>query len=72
MWFINLMRSPAGRTARILAGAAIIAAGLGAIRGATGVAIAMAGVVPLTAGLTNTCLVCRAVGCDLRGGERHR
>jgi len=67
MSFIKLMRTPAGRTARIAAGAAIIAAGLGAIRGTNGAIVAVIGLVPLIAGVTNLCLVGPAFGADLWG-----
>ncbi|MDA8067919.1 MAG: DUF2892 domain-containing protein [Actinomycetota bacterium] len=69
MSFVSFMGSPAGRGVRIVAGGAMIAAGL-AIGGTGGIILAVVGVVPLAAGALNLCLFAPALGCDLRGRPR--
>ncbi|MGO9900040.1 MAG: DUF2892 domain-containing protein [Solirubrobacteraceae bacterium] len=68
--FVELMRSTSGRAARILAGAAIVAVGLAAVRGPAGVVIAIVGLVPIAAGVFNFCLFAPLFGMDLNGRKR--
>jgi hypothetical protein len=69
MSFVTFMTSTAGRTIRIIAGAAIIAAGIAT--GATaGIIIAVIGMVPLAAGLANVCLFAPLFGAELMGRKR--
>ncbi len=54
MKMVQLMNSPAGRIGRVLAGAALIAAGVLA-GGAGGVVLGVVGLVPLAAGALGIC-----------------
>lgn len=67
--FISFMASPAGRLARIIAGAALIAWGLLGIGGTTGVIVAVVGAVPLLAGLFDACLFAPLFSCPLSGAK---
>ena len=63
------MSSTQGRAIRIIAGAALIAAGL--LSAGTGaIIIAIVGVVPLAAGAANVCLLAPLFGADLAGHKR--
>lgn len=64
--FVDFMRSTAGRAVRIVAGAAIIVVGLVA----GGVVVAVAGLVPLAAGVFNFCIFAPLFGLDLKGNQR--
>lgn len=55
MKIVKLMNSPQGRAGRALAGVALIAAGV-LTGGPGGLVLALAGLVPLAAGGTGTCL----------------
>ncbi len=55
MRIVRLMNSPEGRIARALAGIALIAAGW-ISGGAGGLVLALAGLVPLAAGMAGVCL----------------
>ena len=66
MSFVTFMGSTAGRAVRVVAGLALIGAGI-AVGGTAGVVIAVVGVVPLAAGTFNLCLFAPLFGCDLRG-----
>lgn len=70
MGFVEFMRGSAGRLLRIVAGGALIGAGLGAIRGTAGIIVAIIGVVPLLAGIFNFCLFGPLFGVDLWGRVR--
>ncbi len=56
---VSWMNSPIGRSARMLAGAALIVGGVIA-GGAAGVILAVVGLVPLIAGATGRCLLAPA------------
>jgi Inner membrane protein YgaP-like, transmembrane domain len=65
MRFVQLMNSPAGRAARMVAGLALI--GVGAATGGTGgLVLALAGVVPLAAGAAGACLAAPLMRVSLR------
>ena len=55
--FVRFMQTPAGRIGRIVAGVALIAAGLFGVDGSTGYLLAGLGVIPLAAGLLDVCLM---------------
>ena len=57
MAFAQLMNSTAGRILRIVVGLALIGGGLIGIGGATGIALAVVGAVPLAAGVFDFCLL---------------
>lgn len=69
MSFITFMTRSAGRPIRIIAGAAIIAAGI-TIGAAAGIIIAVIGMVPLAARLADVCLFAPLFGADLMGHKR--
>ncbi|OQA13404.1 MAG: hypothetical protein BWY63_03484 [Chloroflexi bacterium ADurb.Bin360] len=65
--FITFMASSTGRVIRIAAGVALIAWGLLGLDGTTGIIVAVAGAVPLLAGLFDFCLFAPLFGCPLSG-----
>lgn len=65
--FITFMASSTGRIIRIAAGVALIAWGLLGLDGTTGIIVAVAGAVPLLAGLFDFCLFAPLFGCPLSG-----
>jgi len=69
MGFVRFMGTTAGRALRVAAGLALIIGGLLA-GGAAGWVIAVVGVVPLAAGLTNVCLFAPLFHAPFRGGPR--
>lgn len=66
MRFVQFMGSPAGRVARIVAGAALIAGGI-VIGGPAGWVVSVVGLVPLAAGTGNVCLFAPLFHAPLRG-----
>ncbi|GAC1513068.1 MAG: hypothetical protein NVS2B16_17120 [Chloroflexota bacterium] len=67
--FARFMANPLGRIVRIVAGLALIAVGLFAIKGTTGIIVAVIGVVPLLAGVMNVCLIAAIIGAPFRGRD---
>ena len=67
--FVRFMSSGAGRLLRIVAGIALIAAGLLALEGTTGIVVAIVGVVPLLAGLFDFCVFAPLFGNPLSGAK---
>ncbi len=65
--FITFMASSTGRIIRIAAGVALITWGLLGLDGTTGIIVAVAGAVPLLAGLFDFCLFAPLFGCPLSG-----
>jgi hypothetical protein len=65
--FVRFMVSPAGRSARIVAGLALIAGGLVGLGGAAGIAVAAVGLVPLFAGAFDGCVFAPFFGYFLSG-----
>ncbi len=66
MRFVQFMSSPAGRAARVTAGAALIT-GAVFIGGLAGWAVGIVGLVPLAAGAGNMCLLAPLFNAPLRG-----
>ena len=64
---IKLLVSPAGRIVRIVAGVALIAAGILWIGGAVGIVIAIVGAVPLLAGVFDVCVFAPLFGFSFNG-----
>jgi hypothetical protein len=56
MGFARFMSSTAGRLLRIVAGVALIVIGLAVVHGVGGIILAIVGLVPLVAGLSNVCV----------------
>lgn len=67
--FVRFMASTAGRVTRIIAGLALIAAGLFVITGTAGYVVATIGIVPLLAGTIDICIFGPLLGCPLKGSE---
>ncbi|HUY49615.1 MAG TPA: YgaP-like transmembrane domain [Streptosporangiaceae bacterium] len=65
MRVVKLMNGLAGRSARALAGLALIAGGI-AVGGTGGLVIAIIGVFPLAAGATGVCLAAPLLRAPLR------
>jgi hypothetical protein len=55
--FVSFMQTPAGRMGRIVAGLALIVAGLIGVGGVMGYLLAIVGVIPLAAGMFDICLM---------------
>lgn len=69
MGFARLMSSTAGRLARIVIGAALIA--IGASMGGAGWVIAALGLLPIAAGVFNVCLIAPVIGAPFSGAKTH-
>ena len=67
--FVKFMQTPAGRVARIVAGVALLGAGLIVIGGTTGYAVAVVGLVPAAAGLFDRCLMAPFFGVPFSGAR---
>ena len=67
--FGQFMASGAGRVLRIVAGLALIAIGPLMIGGPAGYAVAVVGLVPLLAGLTDTCVISAIFGGPVSGAK---
>ena len=65
MRVVKLMNGAAGRSARVLAGLALIAGGIAA-GGTGGLVLALTGVVPLAAGAAGACLAAPLLRAPLR------
>ncbi|MEZ4553320.1 MAG: DUF2892 domain-containing protein [Dehalococcoidia bacterium] len=63
----QFLASTAGRVTRAVAGLALIALGLGAIGGTTGIVVAVVGVVPLAAGVFDFCVFAPLFGRPFNG-----
>lgn len=62
---VKVMNTTAGRSARVVAGLALIGAGLAA-GGTRGLVLAVAGVIPLLAGMAGICLAAPLLRAPLR------
>ena len=69
MSFARFMASPLGRGVRILLGLALIAWGLGSVGGTRGWIIAIAGLLPLTLGTINGCILAPFLRVPFRGAD---
>ena len=67
MAFARFMASGAGRSLRVVAGLALIAAGLGGVGGLGGWILAAVGLAPLFAGVFNVCLLGPLLAVPFRG-----
>ena len=65
MKVVKLMNGVAGRSARVLAGLALVAGGIAA-GGTGGLVLALIGVVPLAAGAAGACLAAPLLRAPLR------
>jgi hypothetical protein len=65
--FVGFMRGTGGRLLRVVAGLALILAGLLVVKGTSGMIMAVVGIVPLAAGTFNVCLFGPLLGVGWRG-----
>jgi hypothetical protein len=63
------MSSTVGRILRVLAGAALVLIGMLAVQGTTGIILAVIGLVPLVAGLSNFCVFAPLFGGPFLGRD---
>ena len=62
------LAGPAGRIGRIVIGAALVITGV-VLGGAGGIVIALVGLVPVGLGMSNRCLISRAIGAPWKGQD---
>ena len=67
--FIKFMASTAGRVTRVAAGLVLVLWGLLGISGATGIIVAIIGLLPLLAGLFDFCIFAPLFGAPLSGPQ---
>ena len=72
MEFARFMASPVGRIVRIVAGVVMIVVGLRSVGGTGGLVLAIAGVLPLGAGLFNFCGIAPIIGAPFWGKNAQR
>ncbi len=65
--FVKFMASGAGRVTRVVAGIALVLWGLMGLGGATGIVVAVIGLVPLLAGSFDFCVFAPLFGAPLSG-----
>ena len=65
--FAQFVNSPAGRLARLVAGAGLIGWGYSQRATGSGLVLMAVGLVPLTAGAFNLCLISALLGGPIRG-----
>jgi hypothetical protein len=66
------MASPLGRGLRIVIGLTLIAWGIGGVGGGIGRVIAIAGLLPLTLGVINGCILAPFLNVPFRGSDLPR
>ncbi len=69
MGFAKFMSSMTGRAVRVIAGIALILLGLLVVHGTGGVILAVIGLVPLVAGLSNFCVFAPLFGGPFLGKD---
>ena len=69
MGFARFMASPLGRGGRIILGLGLIYWGLGKVGGVLGWIIAIGGLLPLTLGIINGCILARFLHVPFRGAD---
>lgn len=62
------MAGPAGRIARIVIGAALVIVGV-LTGGPVGIIIALVGLVPVGLGMSNRCIISKAIGAPWKGQD---
>jgi hypothetical protein len=72
MAFAEFMASPLGRGLRVVLGGLLIYLGLARIQGVAGTVIALLGILPLTTGLLNLCVLAPLIGAPFRGSALRR
>lgn len=69
MRFARFMASPLGRGGRIVLGLALIGWGLSIVGGALGWVIAIAGLLPITLGIINGCILAPFLHVPFKGSD---
>jgi len=67
MSFVKFMTSGAGRAARIVLGLVALSIGLFVVKGIPGTIMAVVGLIPISGGLFDFCLIGFALGYPLNG-----
>jgi Protein of unknown function (DUF2892) len=67
--FARFINSTAGRLARVIAGLALIGVGYVGLGGTAGIVVAAVGMVPLTTGSLNWCLISALLGGPINGAR---
>ncbi len=69
MQLVKIMTSGMGRVARIVLGLVILSVGLWVVQGTLGTIMAVFGLIPLSGGVFDFCLIGFALGYPLKGAE---
>ena len=69
MSFARFMASPVGRGGRIVVGLALMLWGIGGVGGVLGWVIAIAGLLPLTLGIINGCILAPFLHVPFKGSN---
>ena len=69
MKFARFMAQPFGRIIRVVAGAAMMGIGLGAVQGTEGTVLAVVGVLPILTGVFNVCVLGPILRAPLLGRD---
>lgn len=69
MRFARFMASPLGRGGRIVLGIMLIGVGTGAVGGVVGLLIAVVGLLPLTLGFINGCILAPFLRVPFKGSD---
>lgn len=72
MNFIKFMTSNAGRAARVVLGLIIISLGQFVVQGTVGTVMSIVGLVPLSGGVFDFCLIGFAMGYPLKGADARK
>jgi hypothetical protein len=72
MQFVKFMTSPMGRVARIILGAVILIVGQLVVKGVAGNIMSVVGLVPMSGGLFDFCLIGYALGYPLSGTQARK
>ena len=72
MQFIKFMTSGTGRGVRVVLGLVIMSLGLFVVQGTVGTIMAVVGLVPLSGGVFDFCLIGAAMGYPLKGVDARK
>ena len=66
--FAAWMAGPAGRIARIVIGAVLVVVGV-SVGGTVGIIVGLIGLVPVGLGMSNRCIISKAIGAPFKGED---